>query len=156
MNWFLTEIFGNPRVFMAKYFLFGSFTLKIHVSTHTSMWPCCPSILECLLEWHMQLMACLRSFSQRRTRLSHQIRLEIDFQGPNAFKKNAPTACCISVLLRPSRSDFWDLDIARQFFWHRSSSVIWVIYFTNEHVKAICCSANRFFATNHLGKKRHF
>ncbi len=40
----------------------------------------------------MQPMARFRSFASWRTRLNHQLRREIDFQGPNVFKKNAPTA----------------------------------------------------------------
>ena len=121
---------------------------------HTSMWPFWRSILECLLEWHMQPMACLRSVSLRRTRLNHQMRRETDFQGSNAFKKNAPTAmlhkCTFETFQEWLSGPWFRKD---KYFWDRSSSVIWVLYFSNEHVKAICCSANRFFSTNHLEKK---
>jgi hypothetical protein len=58
-------------------------------------------------------MAYSCSSADRRTRISHRLRLEIDLQASNAFKKNAPTACCISVLLRPSRSGFRYPDITK-------------------------------------------
>ena len=58
-------------------------------------------------------MAYSCSPADRRTRISHRLRLEIDLQASNAFKKNAPTACCISVLLRPSRSGFRYPDITK-------------------------------------------
>ena len=139
---------------MVNLTFFGSHTLKIHMSTHTSRCPCWPSILECLLEWHMQLMACLSSVSQRRTRLSHQMCREIDSQGPNAFKKTRSDSMlhkCTFEAFQEWLSGPWYRKDKKN--WDRSSSVIWVLYFTNEHVKAICCSANRCFATNYLQKK---
>ncbi len=61
----------------------------------------------------MQPMACLRSFASWRTRLDHQLRREIDFQGPNVFKKNAPTAMLHKCTYETLQERFSDPDIAK-------------------------------------------